>query len=260
MRHVPTVAWRELRSLFVSPVAYGVLSLFAVLAGLFFLIELSAFQMNLMYMQQMQMLEQFERMNLNDHVIGSFYDSMGLVLLFLVPAVTMGLFTQEKTSGTQELLMTSPLTMWDIVLGKFVASAAFLTIMVAMLGAYPALLFAYGDPELGKTLTGLAGMLLVAWTYVAIGTFASSITRSQIVAFLIALVVLLLILLLPVVAALGIAGGGGASDALRWLGTMEHLQPLKEGLVDTADLVYFVVVIGSFLLMTKLAVESVRWR
>ncbi len=261
MRHVTTVAWRELRSLFVSPVAYVVLSLFAVLAGLFFILGVAAFNAWVLQLQQFQAFGELEKLNLSDHLVSNYYDSMGVVLLFLVPGITMGLFAAEKTNGTQELLLTSPLTIWDVVLGKFLAGAAFVAILVGLVGLFPGLLFAYGDPELGKTLSGLLGLLLVGWTYVAIGAFASSVTRSQVVSFLITFVLLLCLLLLPAISDLGVTGGGSQlGSALRWLSTGEHYQQMLKGLVDTADLTYFVAIIGSFLLLTKASVESVRWR
>lgn len=261
MRHVSTVAWRELRSLFVSPVAYVVLSLFAVLAGLFFILGVAAFGEVMMRAQQLQAFDQLEGFNLSDQLIAPYYDSMVVVLLFVIPGVTMGLFVSEKSNGTQELLMTSPLTIWDVVLGKFVAAAGFVALLTAMVGFFPGILFLYGDPEWGKTLSGLLGVLLVGWVYAAIGAFASSITRSQVVSFLVTFVLLLGMLLLPVISGLGVLGGGGGlGDALSWLSTGEHFQQLLKGLVDTADLAYFAVVIGSFLLLTKASVESVRWR
>jgi gliding motility-associated transport system permease protein len=261
MRHVTTIAGRELRSLFVSPVAYGVLSLFAVLAGLFFVLGVAAFNSWVLQLQQFQAFDQLAQINLNDQLIANFYDSMGIVLLFLIPGITMGLFSAEKTNGTQELLLTSPLTIWDIVLGKFFAGAAFIGILVLMVAAFPGLLFIYGDPEVGKTLTGLLGVLLVGWTYVAIGAFASSVTRSQVVGFLITFVLLLCLLLLPAISDLGVVGDAArVGAALKWLATGEHFQEMLKGLVDTSDLVYFAVVIGSFLLLTKASVESVRWR
>jgi ABC-2 type transport system permease protein len=261
VRHVSTVARRELRSLFVSPVAYVVMSLFSVLAGLFFVLGVASFNARVLQLRQFQAMDALAELNLNDHLISYFFDSMSVVLLFLVPGVTMGLFASEKSNGTQELLLTSPLTIWDIVLGKFAAAAMFVAILVGLVGAFPALLFVYGDPELGKTLSGLLGVLLVCWTYVAIGCFASSITRSQVVGFLITFVLLLFLLLLPAISQLGVAGDAPAlAELLRWLSTGDHFQDLMEGLVDTSDLVYFVVIIGSFLLLTKAAVESVRWR
>jgi len=260
VRHVTDIAGRELRGLFVSPVAYGVLSLFAVLSGVFFIASTAFFAEWLMRLQSFQAFDELARWNLNDQLIGQFFQSMAMVLLFLLPGVTMGFFAAEKTQGTQELLFTSPLTMWDIVLGKFLAGAVFALLLVTIVGAYPALLFVYGDPEFGKTLAGLLGLVLVSWTYVAIGVFASSLTRSQVLAFLITFVLLILLMVLPALAQIGGGGASGLGDLLRWLSADTHLAELVKGLVDTADLAYFVVMTGIFLVLTKASVESVRWR
>ena len=261
MKHVSTVAWRELRSLFVSPVAYGVLSLFAVMAGFFFVISVAAFNQYVIQLQQFQAFDQLEKINLADHLLIPFLQSMVVVLLILVPGITMGLFAAEKANGTEELLLTSPLTIWDVVLGKFVAGASFVGILVLMLGLFPGLLFLYGDPEFGKTVAGLLGTLLVGWVYVAIGAFASSLTKSQVLSIMLTILMLLLMLLLPAIAELGVLGGDSAiADGLRWLSPNSHMEPMLTGLVDTSDLVYFAVTIGSFLLLTKASVESVRWR
>jgi ABC-2 type transport system permease protein len=247
--------------MFVSPVAYAVLSLFAALSGLFFVLSVAAYNMRTVQLRQFQAFEQLEMMNLNEWLIAGFYQTMAFIMVFLIPAVTMGLFVSEKTNGTQELLMTSPITVWDIVFGKFAAAAIFVGILVAMVGAYPGLLFVYGNPEVGKTLTGLLSVLLVGWTYVAVGVFASSVTRSQVVSFLVAMVLLLFMMLAPAAVGLGaVAGVEGVGEVFRWLSSEEHSMNLMEGLVDSADLVYFVVIIGSFLLMTRAAVDSSRWR
>ncbi|MCH7644440.1 MAG: ABC transporter permease subunit [Myxococcales bacterium] len=259
MRHVASVAGRELRSLFVSPVAYGVLSLFSMLAGMFFILDLGWFEQVLFQFQQYP--GQLADFNLNDGLLHEFYGSISVILLFLIPGITMGVYAAEKTNGTEELLLTSPLTIWDIVLGKFAAGAIFIAVLIGIVGLFAGMLFLYGDPEVGKTASGLLGLLLTGWTYVAIGGFASAVTRSQIVAFLITLVVLVTLLLLPGIAEFGIAGSApGVSDTLRYLSVQLHFDPLLNGLVDTADLTYFAVMIGSFLVITKAAVESARWR
>jgi ABC-2 type transport system permease protein len=261
VRHISSVAARELASLFVSPVAYGVLSLFSVLAAVFFILNLAWFNEQIFFFQQMQAMEQLERLNLNEHLIGEFYGSMSVVLLFLIPGVTMGLFAAEKTNGTQELLMTCPLTIWDVVIGKLAGAGTFVLLLAAIVGLYPALLFVYGDPELGPTLSGLAGVLLMGWTYVAVGAFASSLTSSQVVAFLITFVMMLVLLLLPAVSDLGLAvGAPGVGQALRALSTQPHFEQLVKGVVDTADLAYFAAAIAAFAVLTKTVVESARWR
>lgn len=265
MKHVPTIAARELGSLFVSPVAYVVLTLFAVLGGFFFLSSILQFNEYIIRLQQFQVFDELRDLNLNDHVIAPFLGVMSVVLLFVIPGITMGLFAAEKANKTDELLLTSPLTIWDIVLGKFLAAAGFVLLLVAMVALFPGMLFLYGDPELGKTLSGLLGLLLVGLTYAAIGAFASSVTRSQFIAFIVSFFLLLLLWMLSFLADLGAAGGAGgtsgwALDLLRWLSTSEHFEQLVKGLVETRDLAYFGVMIGTALLIAKAAVESVRWR
>jgi len=264
VRHVFAIASRELQSLFVSPVAYSVMTLFAVLAGFFFLSGVLQFQEYVIRLQAFQMTEQLGELNLNDHVIAPFLHVMSVVMLFLIPGITMGLFASEKSNGTQELLLTSPITIWELVLGKFLAAAAFVTLLVALLAVFPALLFLFGDPEIGKTLAGLGALLLVGLVYAAIGAFASSVTQSQLIAFFLAFVLLLVLWMLGFLADLGAADGAMASDSvgnlLRWLSTAEHFESMVMGLVETKDLVYFGVLTMGFLVLTKTTVESVRWR
>ena len=258
MKHIGSVAGRELRGLFVSPVAYVVLALFSVASGVFFFASTAFFSEWVMRLTSYQAFDELARWNLNDQLIGQFYSSMGVVLMLASPALTMGLLASEKTNGTEELLLTSPLTIWEIVLGKFTAAALFTGALVGIIGLFPALLFMYGDPEVGKTLAGLLGLLLISWTYVAIGLFASSLTRSMVIAFLLTFVFLIIMLILPALGQLG--GGSGSAEFLTWISADTHLTELISGLVDTADLTYFAVMISIFLVLTKASVESVRWR
>lgn len=264
MRHVGPIASRELRSLFASPVAYAILTLFAALAGFFFLTTVLQFNEWLMRLQQFQMFDQLREANLNDHVLTPFFGVMSVVLLFVVPGITMGLLAAEKANGTEELLLTSPITIWELVLGKFLAGAAFVALLVVLVGLFPGILFLYGDPELGKTGAGILALLLVGFAYVSIGLFASSVTRSQLIAFFVAFVLLMVFWMLSFLADLGVAGGatagGGATELLRYLATADHFEQIAKGLVSTRDLAYFGVLIASFLLLAKAAVESVRWR
>jgi len=266
VRHTGTIAARELRSLFVSPVAYVVLTLWSVIAGTFFLASLINFNDQLIQFQQYQMLERIESMNLNDSLIEPFIGSMWVFLLFLLPAVTMGLISTEKANGTDELLLTSPISIWEIVFGKFLAGAGFVSVMVAIVAFFPAILFTYGEPELGKTLSGLLTLLLVSVTYVAVGVFASSVTRNQLIAFIFTFVMLLIIgMMLPFIVEIALAGGGlGADSAIagsvRWISTGSHVERMLKGLIDTTDLVYFFVTSSVFLVLSKTVIESSRWR
>jgi ABC-2 type transport system permease protein len=266
MRHTTTIASRELRSLFVSPVAYVVLTLWSVVAGTFFLASLIGFQERRIQLQQYQMVQQLERMNLNDELIEPFIGSMWVILLFLLPAVTMGLVSSEKANGTDELLMTSPISIWDIVFGKFLAGAGFVTVMTAIVAFFPMLLFVYGEPELGKTISGIVCLLLVSITYVAVGVFASSVTRNQLIAFMLTLVLLVMLgMMLPFIVQITTAGSGLGPDSalvkgVGWMATGSHVDRMLQGLIDTGDLAYFAVASGSFLLLSKTAIESARWR
>jgi len=259
VKHVTAIAGRELRSLFASPVAYAVLVLFAVLGGFFFLSGVLQFVEFVSQLQMLQMNDRLSQLNLNDHVVAPFFQVMSIVLLILIPAVTMGLFASEKTNGTEELLLTSPLTIGELVVGKYLAAAGFVLLLVIMLGLFPGLLFLFGDPEIGRTAAGLLGLLLLGWAYAAIGAFASSVTRSQLIAFFLSLALLLVLLLIGFVAERGLGTGLGV-DLLRYLSTAEHFETIVMGLVDTRDIAYFAVMVAIFLVLAKSAVESVRWR
>ncbi len=266
MRHVGTIASRELKSLFLSPVAYVVLTLWSVIAGTFFLASLLGFHERLVRAQQFQAFQAIQAMNLNDHLIEPFIGSMWVILLFLLPAITMGLVANEKANGTDELLLTSPLSIWEIVLGKFLAGSGFVLLLTAIVAFYPALLFYYGEPELGKTLAGLLALLLVSISYVAIGVFASSVTRNQLIAFVLTMVLLLIIgMMLPFIVDISLSGSGVGSDSgfaegVRWLSTGSHIDRMLQGLIDTSDLAYFALTSAAFLLLSKTVIESSRWR
>jgi ABC-2 type transport system permease protein len=264
VKHAGTIASREVQSLFVSPVAYVVLALWVVLAGSFFLTSVLGFQSELVQAQRMQAFDFLREMNLNDGLIMPFLGTMWIVLIFAIPGVTMGLFANERANGTEELLLTSPVTIWEIVLGKFMAGAFFVLLLTLLVGVFCGLLFVYGDPEPGKTVSGLLGLFLVSLSYVAVGSFASSVTKNQLVAFVLALVILLVLLVLPVIGELGTAGPlGGASWVSGLLGYLSpglHFEQMAKGLVTTTDLVYFVFITGTFLLLAKFSVESARWR
>lgn len=259
MTHIPAIAGRELRSMFSSPVAYVVLVLFAVLAGVFFLIHVLNFNTIVRESQQFGIQENLERLNLNDFVIAPFFNTISVVLLFLVPGLTMGLIASEKTNGTQELLLTSPITIWELVLGKFFASLAFVAILIAVLGLFPAILLYFGNPEIGKTGAGMLALFAMGASYAAIGVFASSVTRSQLIAYFLSVVLLLVLLLLGLVAAEGV-GVAWVTGFLRYLGTVDHFESLVMGLIDTRHLAYFAVMTAIPLILAKAAVESVRWR
>ena len=189
---------------------------------------------------------------------GGLFLRLGL-LLFLVPGLTMGLVASEKTNGTQELLLTSPITIWELVLGKFAAALAFVGVLTLLLAVFPGILIYFGNPELGKIASGLLGLFAMGASYAAIGTVASSVTRSQLIAYFLSVVILLVLLLLGLVASEGV-GVEWATALLRYLGTVDHFENLVMGLLDTRHLAYFAVMTAIPLILAKAAIESVRWR
>ena len=260
MRNVLTIIGKELRSYFVSPVAYVVLTGFLLLGGWFFFNLLSRFSLLLtLYLQFQggQGAEAANRLNLNDYVISPLMHNLSIVLVILVPMITMRAYAEEKKGGTYELLLTSPVRTGEIVLGKFLASFLFVCLMIGLTGIYPAILLAFGNPELGVIAAGYLGLLLLATAFVTVGLLTSSFTENQIIAAVSGLVATLL---LYVIGWPADAAGNVLGPLLRYLSITEHFAEMVKGLIDTRDLVYFASLIALALFLTQRSVESLRWR
>src|SRR5262249_31932347 len=162
MRNVFTIAGKEIRSYFSSPVAYVLLAVYLALAGYFFYALLLAFNQTLQIYSMMRNPEALQHFNLNQMVIVPLLHNLSVLLIFIVPAITMRLFPEEKRSGTYELLLTSPVRVGEIVLGKFVGGVVLVLVMVALSGLFGTLLLAYGNPEIPKMLAGYLGLALMA--------------------------------------------------------------------------------------------------
>jgi ABC-2 type transport system permease protein len=257
VRNVLTIAGREIRSYFVSPIAYVVLTGFVLLGGWFFFNLLARFNLLLTIYSAQQNPQILERLNLNEFVIGPLLHNLSVVLVILVPVITMRTLAEEKKAGTYELLLTSPLRVSEIVLGKFLGAFVFVAIMVALTGIYPAILLAYGNPETGVILGGYLGLLLLATAFVAVGILTSSFTENQIIAAVSCLVALLLLYIIGWPAD---NAGERLGALLRYLSLTEHFAQMVKGIVDTKDLAYFLSVILLALFLTHRSVESIRWR
>ncbi len=257
MKNAFTIAGKELRSYFVSPIAYVVLTGFLLLGGWFFFNLLARFNFLLSIYSAMRNPEAQTRLNLNDFVIAPLLHNLSVVLVILVPVITMRSFAEEKRSGTYELLMTSPLSITEIVAGKFLGSVAFLLIMIGLTAIYPIILMAYGNPELGVVLGGYLGLLLLATAFVAVGVLTSSFTENQIIAAVSCLVSLLL---LYIIAWPADNAGETVGALLRYVSLTEHFAQMVKGIIDSKDLVYFATVIVLALFLTHRSVESIRWR
>jgi ABC-2 type transport system permease protein len=257
VRNALTIAGKELRSYFVSPIAYVVLTGFLLLGGWFFFNLLARFNFLLSVYSALQNPEAQMRLNLNEFVISPLLHNLSVVLVILIPMITMRSFAEEKRSGTYELLMTSPLSITEIVAGKFIAVATFLLIMIGLTGVYPLILLAYGNPEVGVMAAGYLGLILLAIAFATVGLLTSSLTENQIIAAVSCLVVLLL---LYVIAWPADTAGPVLGEVLKYLSLTEHFSEMVRGVIDTKELVYFASVILLALFLTQRSVESVRWR
>ena len=257
MRNVLTIAGKEIRSYFSSPVAYVLLAAYLALAGYFFYALLIAFNQTLQIYSMMRNPEMLTRFNLNQMVIVPLLHNMSVLLIFIVPAVTMRMFPEEKRAGTYELLLTSPVRVGEIVLGKFLGGLALVLLMVALSGLFGLLVTIYGNPELPMMFSGYLGLALMAMSFLAIGTLISSFTDNVVIAYVGSLFALLV---LYTIGWLGETVQGVAGGLIRYASITDHFQELTKGVIDSKDIVYFATLLIVGLFLTQRSVESVRWR
>lgn len=257
MKNILVIAGKEIRSLFVSPIAYVVLTGFLLLGGWFFFNLLFRFSYLLTLYTSLQNFEGLQGLNLNEHVISPLLHNLTIVLVIMVPVITMRSFAEEKRNGTYELLLTSPLTVTQIVLGKFLGSLFFIFVMILLTGIYPAILLLYGNPELGILAAGYLGLLLLGTVFVSVGLLTSSLTENQIVAAVSCFVVLLLLYVLSWPSE---TAGAALGDVLKYLSVIEHFSDMVKGVIDTRNLVYLLSLILLSLFLTHRSVEASRWR
>jgi ABC-2 type transport system permease protein len=256
MRNVLAIAWRDIRAVFVSPIAYVVLTGFTLLAGWFFFNMLGQFNR---LASQYSMLQGMDTtwLNLNDAVIAPLFHNLLFVLLIVVPMITMRSFAEEKSQSTFELLFTSPVRVGEMVLGKYLAGAFLVTLMVGLSFVFPGMLFLFGNPEPGMVGAGALALYLTALSFVAVGNFTSALTSNQIIATISALVILLLLFVINWPAE---GAGEKVAGILGYLSVSNHFSAMAKGVIMTSDLVYFASLTGIFLFLTHRAVESNRWK
>ena len=253
MRNVLTIAGKELRAYFASPIAYVVIGFFALIYGYFFYVLLAFFNR-----QSMQMsMGMGGSMNINQMLIAPVLQNVTVVLLFLLPMITMRTYSEEKRTGTMELLLTSPLTDMQIIFGKFLGAMGLYAAMVAVTLIHTSLLFLYGDPELKPVLTAYLGILLMGGCFISVGLLISSMTRNQIVAGTITFAVFLV---LWVINWIGSFVGPTAQAVLSHLSLTDHFDDFTKGVLDTKHIIYYLSFIGFGLFLTAKAVDSERWR
>lgn len=255
---------KELNIYFTTWIAYAGLGAFAFILGLVFISSLNKFQQYTEYYLAQQQPQLLEKLNFNDGIIGPLLSTCIWLFLFFVPFLTMRLFAEEKQARTFELLMTAPLTSFQMVLGKFLAVAVLVGVMTSIAVIFPLILTAYGTGtttsggvEWAPVWSGMLSVFLLGLAFAALGLMISSLTESQIIAALLTFAALLMSFVLPMIAA---RVEGDWRSVIEWVTPVTHVSRGLEGRVALRDLLYFGSAITAFLFLTLRIVESHRWR
>jgi ABC-2 type transport system permease protein len=254
MRNILIICKKELRSYFVSPIAYLLLTMFAVIFGFFFWNSVGYF--NMMGLES-QMRGQGFPMSVNEYVIRPLLSNVSVIGLFFIPMITMRLFAEEKRSGTIELLATSPIRDIEVIIGKWLAALILYIVMLAFSAVNFAFLFKYGNPDWRPLAIGYLGLLLQAGGLLAVGTFISTLTKNQIIAGAATFGVCLMLWVMEWVAGYETAAW---ARVLAYLSVITHFESFAKGVLDSKDALYYVSLIFLGLFLTSRSMESLRWR
>ena len=255
MQNILAIWQREMKSYFVSPVAYVVLTIFLALAGLFFfgnLAEVVQFTMS-----QAQMGQIGQPIDVPAYVVRSLFNTLTVILLFLIPMLTMRLFAEERKQKTLELLLTAPINNVQTMLGKYLASLTFLAILLASASLTILPLFIYGQPDIKPILSAYLGVFLYGAALLALGLFISTLTENQIIAVVITFGVSLTFWLVSI---FGSYATGSLREVINYLSIISHLNDFIKGVIDTSHVIYYVTFAFVWLFLAYRSLESMRWR
>ena len=255
MRSAWIIAKRDLGSFFNSPIFYVVTTVFLIIYSFMFFNILNFFSFQSFQARQLQAMGM--NLNLNEMVIEPSLQNMSVILLMIIPIITMRSFADEKKMKTFRLLLSSPVHLREIILGKFLACMIVVAVMILISSYSVGFLFLLGEPEPGPVVTGYLGVLLVAGCFVSVGIFASSLTDNQIVA---AVLTFGFSLFMWVIGWGAQAAGSTTGQVLQYLSIVDHLDRFLKGLVDTSDLVYYLSFILFSLFLCHRVLDSNRWR
>ncbi len=249
------IIWRkEMRSYFVSPVAYLLLAMFGVIFGFFFWNILNFFVTRGM---ESQMSGEMYPMNVNEQMIRPLLSNVGVIGLFFIPMITMRLFAEEKRNGTIELLATSPVRDGEVIIGKWLAALTLYGGILLLTALNFVFLFKFGNPDWKPLAIGYLGLLLQAGALLAVGMFISTLTKNQIIAGAATFGVCLLLWVLE-----WVSGNDSSTWAqvLSYMSVVSHIGSFSKGVLDTKDAVYYVSLAFLGLFFTARSLESLRWR
>ncbi len=274
MNNVLAIAHKELRSYFASPIAYIVIGFFALLFGWFYIGTLDWFVRQGMQMGPMGMGQSSMNVNqqsaqfggaeggavdINQQLIRPLFLNASVILLFVLPLITMRTYSEEKRSGTIELLLTSPVTDVEIILGKFLGAMALYAAMLAVTVIHMLVLFSYANPKPEWTVPviGYVGLLLMGGCFISVGLLISSLTKNQIVSGMVTFAVFLLLWVINWIASFT---GPTTQSVLNYLSITDHFDDFTRGIVDTKHLIYYFSVMSFGLFLTARSVDTERWK
>jgi ABC-2 type transport system permease protein len=222
---------------FGTPAAYIVGAMFLGLTGVFFVADVTA--------------------PFAEAGVRGIVDWASFFIIFLAPLLTMRLLAEEQKLGTLELLLTSPVRDWEVVLGKYIASFLILAAILAVTLYYVVIIYSFGDPDTGPVLSGYLGLLLYGAAALAIGLLGSSLSSNQIVAAVVGIAILLMLSFVNLIADIVT---GVASEVFNGMSMNEHIVDFSRGVIDTSSLVFFLSLTAVFLFLTIRSLETRRWR
>ena len=220
---------------FFSPVAYIVISVFLLFTGWFFTSQLFL---------------------ANDSSLRSMFGTIPFIFIFFAPAITMRLLSEERKSGTIELLFTMPLSDLEIVLGKYLAGLGLLVVAFVFTIPYAVTIILLGKPDMGMLLTGYLGLVLMGASYIAVGVFASTVSKNQVVSFIIAFMIIFALFLLDKFLAVM---PSYLVSILQYMSIDYHYNNIGRGVIDSRDMTYYLSLIVFMLALAKLSLESRKW-
>jgi ABC-2 type transport system permease protein len=254
MKNAWIIYRKELKSYYSSWIAYLLMAFFAVIFGYFFYVATAIFVSRGM---QAAMMGGGPPMDVNEWVVRPLLMNISVIGLFLIPMITMRLFAEEKRSGTIELLMTSPVRDYEMIIGKWMAALTLYASILAISAVNLSILFFYGKPDWKPILVGYLGLLLQGGCLLALGTFISTLTRNQILAVGGTFALCLLLWVLDWVSSYDSAAW---AQVLAYLSVLTHFEPFSKGVIDTKNVIYYLSAIYLGLFLTERSMESLRWR
>ncbi|MDE3019097.1 MAG: ABC transporter permease subunit [Nitrospirota bacterium] len=256
MTPVGTIVAKELRSYFVSPIVYVVGAVFLLIFGV--LSYLAVVNAGAQAVRLMQIQGAAAQLNLNDLVFRPTFYSIAIILLLILPLLTMRLFAEERKLRTFELLMTSPIGINEMIVGKFLGAYTIFLGLLGLSGIVPVILSLYSSFDWNPVLTGYLGLALLGALLLATGVLASALTENQIVAAFLSFGLLILVWLLGGVGS--VLGDNPLGNILSYLSFIEHYDRFVRGLVDTKDLVYYSSGMVLMLFLAHRVVDAQRWK